>query len=659
MNVHLKKIAAVAVALFCCMGAYAYDFMVGGVYYNKKSATEVEVTYKDIYDNTKAYAGSLVVPEKVTHGGTTYRVTAIGQMACYMCANLTSVTLPEGVVVIDQLAFGSCPKLVKVNLPNSVREIGICAFYHSALTGRVTIPEGVTKLPNGAFEGCGKITSVEFPNTLKVIGETVFKGCTSLQSVQIPASVQEIMYEAFRGCTSLTSVSIPKSVAHVDSEAFIQCPNLKVMEGGSAAYTYDFLVNGVYYKKFSPSEVEVTYLDENQNGNAYSGNVVIPKTVKYDGVAYNVVAIGDNAFNQCWKLESVTIPTSVKKIGEAAFSGCIALATPIIPASVQWIGPSAFNGCKSFTGIITLPEGIEKIEGDMFVYCDKLTSIKLPTTITGIDSNAFRYCSMLKNIVIPNGVKYIGAYAFESCSSLKTINIPDGLTTIDDQAFAKTGLTTITIPVSVTQIHPRSFDDCKFLGENHANVILLDKSHKGQINGYEWVDLGLPSGLKWASCNVGASKPNQYGGYYSWGEVKTKSYYKEVMPDAYAKRNTDISGNPEKDAATANWGAPWRMPTLDDVKELKKHTMERVTTMNGVAGIKLVSRKNFHYIFIPFAGCRLGNGSEKVKSSCFFWTSTPAKRHTHHANFFASGFWQNQIPEKANYYGFSIRPVTE
>lgn len=87
--------------------------------------------------------------------------------------------------------------------------------------------------------------------------------------------------------------------------------------------------------------------------------------------------------------------------------------------------------------------------------------------------------------------------------------------------------------------------------------------------------------------------------------------------------------------------------------------MERVTTMNGVAGIKLVSRKNFHYIFIPFAGCRLGNGSEKVKSSCFFWTSTPAKGHTHHANFFASGFWQNQIPEKANYYGFSIRPVTE
>lgn len=659
MNAMIRRIAAIAISLSYCIGVYAYDFVAGGVYYNKKSATEVEVTYKDIYDNTKAYAGSLVVPEKVTHGGTTYRVTAIGQMACYMCANLTSVTLPEGVVVIDQLAFGSCPKLVKVNLPNSVREIGVCAFYHSALTGTVTIPEGVTKLPNGAFEGCGKITSVELPNTLKVIGETVFKGCTSLQSVQIPASVQEIMYEAFRGCTSLTSVSIPKSVAHVDSEAFIQCPNLKVMEGGSAAYTYDFLVNGVYYKKFSPSEVEVTYLDENQNGNAYSGNVVIPKTVKYDGVAYNVVAIGDNAFSQCWKLESVTIPTSVKKIGEAAFSGCIALATPIIPASVQWIGPSAFNGCKSFTGTITLPEGIEKIEGDMFVYCDKLTSIKLPTTITGIDSNAFRYCSMLKNIVIPNGVKYIGAYAFESCSSLKTINIPDGLTTIDNQAFAKTGLTTITIPVSVTQIHPRSFDDCKFLGENHANVILLDKSHKGQINGYEWVDLGLPSGLKWASCNVGASKPNEYGGYYSWGEVATKKIYKRVMPGPYAPRNSEISGNPKKDAAVANWGAPWRMPMKDEFFELMVHTVMEEGTMNGVKGLKFISKTNFHFIFIPYAGRRSNSETAEDAYNCFVWSSTPHDVNTYRAYYYDRRQGAVSQAHEYIYNGFSIRPVTE
>lgn len=662
MNTLFRKFFVLAATLLCYTSVHADNFTVDGIYYNKTSTTEVEVTYKSLSDNTDAYAGDLVVPETVTIEGVTYRVTGIGQMAFYTSANLTSVTLPEGIVKIGQVAFGICPKLTTVHISSTVKEIGIGAFYRcDALEGTLTLPEGITTIPKGTFESCTNLEAVVLPDTLTEIDEDAFKNCKSLKSITFPAGIETIGNRAFANCVALEDAVIPTTIQQLDAEAFYNCPNIKIRKGGSAAFPYDFFVNGIYYKKLSPSQVEVTFLHHKHNSDAYAGNVVIPTMVQFEGVNYSVVAIGDHAFDRCWKLTSITIPQSIKRIGDNAFCGCYMLATPTIPSSVQSIGQLAFAGCIEFKGTFTLPEGIDKISLGMFTSCEKLTAINLPSTITAIEDNAFQSCKSLKNIVIPKGVRSIGVSSFDECTSLKTINIPDGLTSIEFLAFANSGLTTITIPASVTYIHPYAFRDCKFLGEHFANVILLDKKHRGKVNGYEWIDLELPSGLKWASYNVGATKPYETGGYYAWGETKTKSVYPARMPNHLDPHNTDISGNPQRDAACANWGNPWRMPTKEELQELLAHTTMEETVMNGMKGMKFISNTNFHYIFIPYAGS-IGHLDNKVVGKargddCFVWTSTPGKVNTASAHYYSRKQGALAIATEYLYWGASIRPV--
>ena len=95
-----------------------------------------------------------------------------------------------------------------------------------------------------------------------------------------------------------------------------------------------------------------------------------------------------------------------------------------------------------------------------------------------------------------------------------------------------------------------------------------DSGSDSEIAGHEYVDLGLPSGLKWATCNVGAEKPEDYGDYFAWGEIETKSEYTESNSLTHGKQMDDISGDVQYDVAAANWGDSWRMPTKDEMIEL-------------------------------------------------------------------------------------------
>lgn len=138
----------------------------------------------------------------------------------------------------------------------------------------------------------------------------------------------------------------------------------------------------------------------------------------------------------------------------------------------------------------------------------------------------------------------------------------------------------------------------------------------GSTDNVEYVDLGLPSGNLWAKCNLGASAPEQYGDYYAWGETKPKQeytrlnhkWYKEGAPSlGYTKYNNEdgkLTLEDEDDAVIQNIGNGWRTPTLADFRELtnQKLTTIKKTTLNGVAGYQITSKKNGKSIFIPFAG---------------------------------------------------------
>lgn len=169
-------------------------------------------------------------------------------------------------------------------------------------------------------------------------------------------------------------------------------------------------------------------------------------------------------------------------------------------------------------------------------------------------------------------------------------------------------------------------------------------SSSGSYNGHDYVDLGLPSGTLWATCNVGATSPEEYGDYFAWGETVSKDvynssnykYFKPMTRDrglysfeesTCTKYCSDsIYGYngftdslttllPEDDAATANWGSGWCTPTVDQWKELMDNTTCKETKRKGVKGI-LLTASNGNNLFLPFAG------PDFVGVFCYYWSST-------------------------------------
>ena len=179
-------------------------------------------------------------------------------------------------------------------------------------------------------------------------------------------------------------------------------------------------------------------------------------------------------------------------------------------------------------------------------------------------------------------------------------------------------------------------------------------------NGHEYVDLGLPSGLKWATCNVGASSPEKYGYYFAWGETAPKAEYTVENSIAYGEDMNDISGNPQYDAARANWGGSWRMPTEDEMEELVTHCEWGWTQVKGVSGCKVIG-PNGRSIFLPAAGYRRGSSLYDAGSGGLCWSSTPCGGNWLDGSSYSIRFYSNHLITNYNGrdFGVSVRPVSE
>ena len=174
----------------------------------------------------------------------------------------------------------------------------------------------------------------------------------------------------------------------------------------------------------------------------------------------------------------------------------------------------------------------------------------------------------------------------------------------------------------------------------------------------EYVDLGLPSGLKWATCNVGANTPEEYGDYFAWGETYTKKDYREDTSVTYDIEMGDISGDPDYDAATANWGDSWRMPTKDEMEELVDKCTWKWIGQNGVRGYK-VTGPNGNSIFLPAAGFCIGSSHNNVGESGDYWSSTPDESNDGSAYLFYFFSGSRNVGWSRRDYGHTVRPVSE
>ncbi len=227
-------------------------------------------------------------------------------------------------------------------------------------------------------------------------------------------------------------------------------------------------IDGIYYNLVSKAKAaEVTKMP---SGN-YTGDVVIPETVSYEGVDYAVISIGSSAFSYCSGLTSVTIPNSVTSIGGYAFAESTGLTSIIIPNSVTSIGDHAFSCCYDLASI-TIPNSVTSIEGSAFRGCTGLTSIIIPNSVTSIEGSVFEGCISLTSVTIPNSVTSIEAYAFCGCYVLASITIPNSVTSIGGGAFAGCiSLTSVTIPNNVTSIGGDAFESCTGLTSVHISDI--------------------------------------------------------------------------------------------------------------------------------------------------------------------------------------------
>lgn len=210
-----------------------------------------------------------------------------------------------------------------------------------------------------------------------------------------------------------------------------------------------------------------------------------------------------------------------------------------------------------------------------------------------------------------------------------------------------------------------------------------DCSKNGYKGGYvpapadvQAVDLGLPSGIKWASCNIGAEKPEDYGNYYAWGEILPKEDYSWItykyangIYNKLTKYCNDVSYGdngftdnkttlePEDDAAHMNWGGSWRMPTDAEWTELREQCTWTWTTQNGVNGYQVTSKTNSNSIFLPAAGSRYDTHLYGAGYYGNYWSSSLYEDNPYYAWYL---YFNSDSVYRSSYYrrnGLSVRPV--
>ena len=172
----------------------------------------------------------------------------------------------------------------------------------------------------------------------------------------------------------------------------------------------------------------------------------------------------------------------------------------------------------------------------------------------------------------------------------------------------------------------------------------------------KYVDLGLS--VKWATCNVGAEKPEEYGDHFAWGEKSTRESYDTKSSVTFHKEMFDISGNADYDVATANMGKMWRIPTQIELKELKEKCTWTWISENDVKGYK-VTGPNGNSIFLPVTGYYCCVSHNSVKEYGFYWSSTPVDNDV---SSYCVEFGPKTIFMRDGYdryYGLSIRPVVD
>ena len=508
----------------------------------------------------------------------------IGSSAFNGCSGLIEITLPSSLQAIGTRAFYKCTDLASITLPLSLQTIGDQAFYgcyslatvinHSSLTitmgssgngyvayyanevieddvtveGRIEVIDNVQYLINdstGEFRAVKlvdtSVTSVEIVEGANALGENIFKNCNNLTEITLPSTITSLDFVF--DVTSLYKISLPSTLTSICDRAFYSCENLAIVNfqgtidqwvGIEFGYNWTNGRIALYINDIPANEVTI-----NTDINAYAFYSI--KSITSVTLGENVTIIGNSAFAECGRLQTVTFAqnSQLTTIGNGAFSDCVLLNGFVIPSGVESIGSSAFSGCKYLTEI-EIPESVLTIGSYAFQNCSNLMTLTLPATLPTISSNAFsgafdqvladsaakiyyqgdlnqwlnidynqkRWLSLNFNIdLYINGelmdeitiTTDMKDYAFYGIDSITKVVIGEGVTTINAYAFSGcTNLTSVTISTSVISIGNYAFQNC----DNLKNLTFVEGSQLQNIGDYSFqncdslTSITLPASLQ-------------------------------------------------------------------------------------------------------------------------------------------------------------------
>ena len=436
-----------------------------------------------------------------------YVVNTIDFYAFKNCRELTAVTIPETVSIMNNGAFAGCGNLADIHFPSVITDLGPEVFTETAWFANqpdgvvyinnllytykgempedttITVKDGITSISYGAFNGRTNLTGIELPASLERIGAFAF-GYSGIRQVTIPENCTNIYTRGFQGCSSLEEVTFTGKT-YLGIATFSFCPNLKTITCFSteppsthaSSFYYRFQDgndNSIYnratlyvpagsveaYQQAAPWS-EFQTIKEIDLANIRIGNIYYNLN-KEDGTA-EVIANPDLYSGDVVIPEQVRMGEknyTVTGIGEKAFNSCSDLRSITLPNTLESIGSRAFYGCESLVSV-SIPNSTTSIGSYAFAGCSVLESITLPANLKSIEVATFWQCTKLAYISIPTSVETIGIGAFQACQSLRSITIHGAIKTIEQQAFMDcTALQSVTIGKNIEKVGSYAFYSC-------------------------------------------------------------------------------------------------------------------------------------------------------------------------------------------------------
>lgn len=532
-------------------------------------------------------------------------LTTISNYAFYRCGNLKSIVIPEKVISIGLNVFTDCYNMEDVSILSTSKNFGDTRGYgylfmnnapyisnlygpNATSDGRfiiidnvvvlaagkgqhsITIPNNVTEIGQYVFSRCNQLQTISLPTSLLKIGEGCFSYCTLINDIQLPSGLTEIKSGAFQNCTSLQSVNIPIGVQEIASYTFENCTSLSSIQyGESIKKIYAAALKGCTNLTQITIPRYLEYLATDALPNTISSIEVLSSAIDFSSSS-------GNRYASCFPRSSITEitgPYARENNSMLIINGSLLLATitgresAFIPEDVCCISESVFSGASTLKKVI------------------------IPSEVTEIQDGAFRNCSSLEKVV------------------LRSIIPP----TITSSSFFNSGMglsNGSTYPFYVPVSSVNSYKNADIWNDYESRIYANELSNEPGA-----IDLGLS--VKWASCNLGASEPEESGLRYAWGETEKKANYSwstyrwgtmtflkryvyKIYPGDSGKVDNNLVLDRSDDAANVNLSGYWRMPTVSEYQELLSQCTWSEETLYGVSGWMITSKKNGAKLFLPF-----------------------------------------------------------